>query len=229
VIVSVIFGVVVLAIALVLVYVFAFNSSQTKSNSSGHTTSTTTVATVAPERLASILLTPDEVNTVMGVTMQVLATGDTTYNQGLPQLSNPNCLSAITPGADSVYAGSGYTAIRTQVFKEPAPATHSLVETASSFPSADAASAFASSVANQWKACAEQTVTATGSYLAGNWAIRGLQGDVPKIAMARTSGTATCQRALSAVSNLIIDVDACSPTSNQASQIADKIAAKATQ
>jgi hypothetical protein len=55
---------------------------------------------------------------------------------------------------------------------------------------------------------------------------------VPKIAMLRSmeSFATSCQHVLVAASNLVVDVEACAyDISDQASQIADKIAADATR
>ena len=103
-----------------------------------------------------------------------------------------------------------------------------------SFPSADLALAFLQNSAVKWRACAGQTITETPStgqtkrYTFGNFV-----GDVTTIALLNTlegGGGYACQHVLSAVSNLVIDVNACGyQISDQGRQIADKIAAKATQ
>jgi len=66
------------------------------------------------------------------------------------------------------------------------------------------------------------------------WNIGDLVGDVPTIAQRKTKPAIgngyACQHALSAVSNVVLDVEVCGfQIIDQARQIADKMAAKVTQ
>ena len=102
------------------------------------------------------------------------------------------------------------------------------------FPSADKATQFVQNSADKWNSCANQTVTATNS--AGEtikWALASLNGKPPKITLNETQIGATnnwgCQRALSAVSNVVVDVNACGyHITDEGGQIADKMVAKVT-
>ena len=96
------------------------------------------------------------------------------------------------------------------------------------------ARAFVKTSADQWKSCAGQVVT--GTYDNGNtfrWTFGNLVGDVPKLSQLDTQedgGGWACQHVLNAVSNLVIDVRACGfAITDQASRIADEIAANATR
>jgi serine/threonine kinase PknH len=201
------------------------------------TRTTTTIPTVPPERLNAILLGAAEINTIMGTSNMQLGVTSTEMEKTTYTLSNPDCLGALGPRLEPVYAQSGYTAMSNQLLLEPvARPEHFVDESAVTFPSADQAAAFVTSSAAKWKACAGQTVTQTldsGGTL--TWTIGNLVGDAPKITQLSTpaSGSkrgAPCQHALSAVSNVVIDIDACAPQiSDEGGRIADAMAANATK
>ncbi|HTQ20076.1 sensor domain-containing protein [Mycobacterium sp.] len=90
------------------------------------------------------------------------------------------------------------------------------------------------SSAGKWRGCAGQTVTLTESGQTVQWNIGDLVGDVPTIAQRKTTPAIgngyACQHALSAVSNVVLDVEVCGfQIIDQARQIADKMVAKVTQ
>jgi hypothetical protein len=64
------------------------------------------------------------------------------------------------------------------------------------------------------------------------WTFADLNGAPPKIVQRHTQTVADgrgCQRTLSAVTNVVIDVEACGPSiANEAGEIADQMAARAT-
>ena|SRR5271156_1583671 len=195
----------------------------------------TTAPMVAPERMESILLTAEQVNGIMGAsTMQAGKVGQAPANASA-QLSKPECNGALYPGESPTYNGSGYTKLNYLVLAEPGDHNdHFVDQDVATFPSADSAHAFVKTSADQWKSCARQVVT--GKYDNGNtfrWTFGNLVGDVPKISQSDTQEDGAgwaCQRVLSAVSNLVIDVRACGfAITDQASRIADDIAANATR
>jgi sugar lactone lactonase YvrE len=203
--------------------------------------STTPPPRVAPENLDSILLTASEINTVMGATgMQPYGDPAIRYftdrNPEL-MLSNSHCLGAWLPAQDKVYRGSQYSAISEEQIAEPGNNPDHVVDQAAvSFPSADLALAFLKASAGEWKACAGQHITSTDTGPSPgqptHWTMGNLVGEAPKITLLQTlddgNGWA-CQHALNAVGNLVLDVMACGyHISDQARQIADKMAAKAT-
>ena len=161
-----------------------------------------------------------------------------TFTKNLPTASNLDCLSTANVALDPVYADSGYSAIVEERLQHSGPdfqPTHVLEQAVASFPSADLARAFVEHLAGKWKGCAAQTITLRtipttgGVYSEEAYTVGGLVGEAPKIALSKTGGSLDCQRALDAVSNLVIDVEACaSPLTDQGRQIADKMATKAT-
>jgi len=200
-----------------------------------NTTTTTPLPTVAPDRLDSILLSVSDVNTLMGATgMQLNGGIDHATGPGPGTVSNPDCLGTLFAGIDAVYQGSGYTGISWQELREPGNTWQHLVDQdVVSFPSADLALDFVKNSAVKWRACAGQAVNLTAGGQVFRQTFGDVVGDVPRITQPNTqeggNGYA-CQHALSAVSNLVIDISACGyQISDQATQIADKMAAAATQ
>jgi hypothetical protein len=196
---------------------------------------------VTPD-LDSILLTPQEANTALGSAGMELTgpVNHTTFTKNLPtSVSNPDCLSIDDVALDPVYAGSGYTAIIEERLADSGPdlqTTHVLKQAVASFPSADPAVAFVDNLAGKWRACAGQTIrvqtipTAVGIYTEDQYSTGAVIGDVPDIALSKTGGKGNCERALRAVSNLVIDVEACgSPLGDQGRRIAELMAAKVTR
>ena len=147
-------------------------------------------------------------------------------------LSQPDCLGAFFVALREVYAGSGQTAVRHQsVFGDDRNRlTYSVDQAVVTFPSAAEASRFMQNSADKWKNCANQTVTET--FVSGQpsrWTFASLDGKPPNITLNRTEAPPArgCQHALSAVSNVVIDVDACKWfITNEGGQIADKMVAK---
>ncbi|MEE3065780.1 MAG: sensor domain-containing protein [Actinomycetota bacterium] len=181
-------------------------------------------APTQPTPLDSVLLGAPEVATIMGVPN--LDIGNQTQQMAPEwQLSNPNCLNAFYPTQDPAYAGSGFTGVRGQLLH--AGADYRVYEAAVSFPTAEAANAFVAASANNWKACAGSTVTVTASAGTAHWNFGNPAGAAPKITLERTrkDGTNQCQRVLSAVSSVVLDVVACAPVvQNRGVEITDQMA-----
>ena len=209
-------------------------TSTTPASSTTSAPPTSAAPRVREDRLGSILLTVDEGNQIMGSTDMQDFGGPTTLDTNLFQVSNPDCLGAAHIVQPPVYADSGYTAVKFDVLREQGERyTHSIEQAVTTFPAADQALSFVQASAVKWKACAGQTVTdgLNGSNL--TWTYANFAGDPPKISLVMNRHNAkgwACQRALSAVWNLVIDVKACDfKIGNEGVVAADKIAAKATQ
>jgi serine/threonine kinase PknH len=192
-------------------------------------TTTTTVATLPANQLETVILSAAEINTVMGTSnLQPNGQIETQLEDPTTVLSIEECRGALFPGQGPVYGRSGFTGARGWDYIAKAP--DSFVFTyAVSFPAADQARGFVSKSAASWKACAGQTVTATAPQGSVKDLLGDVTGDPPKIVQSQTSHANgyACQHALSATSNLVLDVLACqSGITDQASRVADAMAAK---
>jgi hypothetical protein len=156
--------------------------------------------------------------------------GPTTLDPNVFNVSNADCLGAAHIVQPAVYADSGYTAVKFDVLREQGQRyTHSIEQGVTTFPAADQALSFVQASAAKWKACAGQSISEAPL----QWTFANFAGDPPKISLVMNRHNAkgwACQRALSAVWNLVIDVKACDfKIGNEGVAAADKIAAKATQ
>ncbi len=188
--------------------------------------------TLTADQIDSLLLSDGEVNTIMDATsMQTKGDPGLHPSTQSSTLTNQSCLGALYAGQELTYEDSDYDKLHYRVVQEPTQSfTHLVVEAVALFKSADKARAFVESQAAQWQNCTNQNVTATFSdQTTDNWHLGKVDGAPPKITLTQTEPGSDwkCQRALSAVSNVVFDVDACSDgVSDQGSQIVDKMAAK---
>jgi hypothetical protein len=181
--------------------------------------------------LSPILLGAADLSTTMGVgnLESNLQTNQMLNSPNMP--SNGTCLGAFEPIQAAAYQGSGFTAVQGQGFRSTNPPKR-VLEAAVGFPTSQTAHAFVRASANSWSECAGQTVNVTDGNQTTPWTFANLNGAPPKIMQRRTQAIAegrVCQRVLSAVSSVVIDVVACgSNIGNEAGQIADQMAAKVT-
>jgi hypothetical protein len=223
-------------VAIVLVVVFATqggtNKPAAKPSAGGQGG---TPAPAAPARVESILLGAQEVGTILGDPNMVSAARGDKLRGPQGTLSNPECLGAFEPLEEAVYGPSNPTAMRSEVLHtsgtDPA---HRVVQAVASFASAEKARAFVESSAEKWRSCAGQNVTLTGANgKANEWAVGNVTGAAPRITQVRTQnegGGRTCQHTLSAVSDVVIDVQACgTDITDPATRMAEQMGTKATK
>jgi streptogramin lyase len=190
---------------------------------------------VAPDRLDAILLPASDINIVMGATgMQSDALSDST-TKAVESISVQDCLGAVYGAEVAVYRGSRFTAISRDQVHEPGDSPKHLVDQAAvSFASPAEALDFVTASLTKWKSCAGKTVTTTEDANAtAGWQLSSPSGSAPKITtMATQAGGKgwTCQRALDAVTNVVLDVTACDKNvTDQAAQLVDKMAPRVSE
>ncbi|CAM3211516.1 sensor domain-containing protein [Mycobacterium intermedium] len=147
--------------------------------------------------------------------------------------SIPDCVGTFEVLAQEVYEPYGPTAGRWEEFRTRDSETgHRIVEATATFPSAEKARAFVEESGNKWRACANQTVTYT-SGKAADWNVADVAGEPGNITQLRTQANGagrTCQHALRAASDVVIEVQACGPDiTDAAARIADQIATRAAK
>ena len=190
--------------------------------------------TVSPNALDSILLGTDEINTFMHASNMQAGKAIRVTDAGSASVSDQDCIGALYSDQDQVYKGSGFTAVSNRILHEPEDDyPHWLAETAVAFLSADAARALVKNSADKWKFCAGRTLTVENKGKTYRWTFSKLGGGPPRIAMRQEQEGAnnwSCEHVLSAVSNVVLDVNACAyGIANEASQIVDKMAAEIPQ
>jgi hypothetical protein len=178
--------------------------------------------------LDSILLAPTDIHSIarrddLTATEVLKKMDDTTLT-----LSNPNCAGILGTAIKSVYADSGYTYVRDQAFSLDDPHMW-FAQTAVLFPSADQAGKFVNSSAEKWSRCAGQTVSVADDTGSERWSFgEATKSDSQLVQGATVEGAGgyACQHVLRAVSNVVIEADACNDhVTDEADRIAEKMAA----
>jgi serine/threonine kinase PknH len=187
--------------------------------------------------LDSILLTADQVNTIMDVTgMQ--ASGQEPEHELLDTafgaaLANQDCRGALLPAQTPVYQPSGYVGVSTQVVEDPTQSPdHVVILSAIGYPSVDKARDFMNTSTTKWQSCAGKFVAVNEpGKAASGWDFGTLTGADPKLSQLDTQEGQSgwqCERALSRTANLVVDVAACGyHITDQADRIAAKMVANA--
>jgi hypothetical protein len=193
--------------------------------SSSTTTTTATRPPVAQPALDGLLPTPDEVSAAMSVPGMTVQQNGTAMQDDVDKKWPPECSFASSSAETPAYANSGFTAVRVQVVAAPsAPNDQSPPASATTglvlFPSAKEASAFSTSSAKSWTACADRqwTVPADGPNDAEQRmqtkSLANANGVLSLTLTGSISGpginiTMTCQRALTVRNNVAIDITTC--------------------
>lgn len=187
---------------------------------------------VQPAALDKLLLSPAQINTIMGASNMNVSSTFITMPDDSAQISDKRCLPLNYPLEATLYAGSGWVAARGQSLKEPGSNhDHFATQGVVLFPSARHAADFYTASEESWPLCANITYKTAQSDETFRWE----PGPVFNIAGTLTAsevqeaGTGwTCQRALTVSNVVAIDVIACSydPTGPPAATtIAHQIAA----
>ncbi|WP_055402808.1 MULTISPECIES: serine/threonine-protein kinase PknH/PknJ [unclassified Mycobacterium] len=207
-------------------------TSPTEATSTASAVTTSTAPIVGPAQLDSLLLPVDQVNVLIGTTGIVVDHSVTEMTDPGPDntLSDEKCLGALMGFQTRTYKSSGYTATLAQLMKKPqSKPAYVVVQGAVIFATADQARKFVTDQWPQWRDCGGKTVTQPADKAPLEWTFGQISGNPPNIALQHTlaNSPVVCQHVLSAVSNVVLDVNACAPgIINQGRQIANQMAAK---
>jgi hypothetical protein len=192
---------------------------------------------VPDSALTASLLSPDELNTIMGTSGMTPHTPVSKMGDDRNLLPNLNCLGVWQVNEAPIYESSHWKSVRQQLVRVPDTDQWDflVVQSIVSYRTADAAKEFLTESTDRWSKCTNHTlnIQLNGQALPG-WHSGDLIKTDTQLAMpyTRTSGdqTRSCQRALALVANLILDIQACKPQQpsavTQAVDVADKIESK---
>ena len=188
---------------------------------------------VAESAVETLLLTPTQLNGIMGTTTLVGAPVLRAMDDHKNLLPNLNCLGVWQIDESAIYGKNTYTAVRQQMLRTPdtdewdALVAQSVVH----YPTLDAARRFFDESAARWSKCVNHHVNITVNdrklpkWLSGDLARTDTRLDMP---ITRGTGDQTrwCQHTLRLAANVIIDVEACAKQQpvTAAATIADTIA-----
>lgn len=184
--------------------------------------------------LDDVLLSIGEINGIMGSTTMTVTSELEEMTDHSADVSDPDCLGAIYGAEEPVYAGTGWTAMRDQVAREPDEDNEHWVEqTAVLYPTAQDALDFFDKSATMWQDCGGDTISVDDAETSYLWQLEDVVAEDTLISQLSTQEDAdgwACQHALSVVSNLTVEAWACSYNiADEATIIATDMVANAAQ
>lgn len=192
---------------------------------------------VPDSALPGLVLSVDDLNAIMGTTGMTAHPPVAQMGDHRNLLPNLNCLGVWQVNEAPIYEPSHWKSVRQQMVRTPdTDGWDSLVvQSVVSYRTADGAREFFTESTDRWSKCTNHNVNIqlNGQVLPA-WRSGDLTKTDTELAMPYTRGTGDqtrlCQRALSVVANLILDIQACKPQQQaavtQAADVADKIESK---
>jgi serine/threonine protein kinase len=208
------------------------NTPQTSSTTATPTTTTTTPIgppPVAEAALDRLLLSSDQINTAMGVTGITIEAhwNPTGMLDNTSHVADKNCLPLFGAATLTAYKDTGTIGVRDQ---ELTDYYRNITQAVALFSSAQDAGAFFTASAQRWPSCSKFVVTFPG--IPNNvYTVGPISNANGTLSVSLTTGSGgSCQRALTTVNNVVVDVRECTEgTTTQAGSavnIASQIAAK---
>src|SRR5947208_9280598 len=192
------------------------------------------VPPLAEAKLDDVLLSIGELNDIMGSTQMTVTSEPKEMTDHSGEVSDPDCLGAIYGAEEPVYAGSGWTAMRDQVAREPGEDNEHWVEqTAVLYPSAEKAQKFFDEAKSSWEKCSGYSVSVDDADATYLWQIDSVTAQDTLITQMTAQEDADgwgCQHGLSVVSNVTVEAWACSYSiKDEAATIANDMIANAAK
>lgn len=192
------------------------------------------VPPLAESALDQILLSVDDVSSIVGGTGLQLSNSSEDLADSSDIIDKPECLGAVFAAEKQAYDGSGWKAVRDQIIREPGDdKKHWVEQTVVLFASGDKAANFFDKSRDHWKSCQQTSVTTEGSdYTSYDWDFGRLQE--PSETMfsidmdQQNSNNWVCQHAMSMVSNVIVEGVVCgNGVADEGRQVVERIVSNA--
>jgi hypothetical protein len=182
---------------------------------------------LAPNDLPGLLLDAQAVGSVMNSPALSDATSQALADPRTAPTAPPQCAGAVQPGDGPTYATSGSTGTASSVVADPGDPNTTVIQYLAGYPSADDAARQQDSQINAWRGCENTTVSVTDNRGPHQLAMGPTESVDGRLTITFTEPGRACQHVLSTDSNVVIDVQTCTPTAGgQADQIAVQIADK---
>src|SRR5262249_53563188 len=199
-------------------------------------TSTTTTSTKPPPpvmegSLREFLLTPEQINAVMGTTDMRITNSRDAMSDDSATMTPRECLAIDGAAQAQVYANSGFMAVRDQTLnrEEGNNLTHFAEQAVVLFHTGKQAGEFFNASAQQWLACHDYTPVQSKT----QWTVgeipnaNGIVSPTADLQDPPSSGWKACGRALALKNNVIVDVNTCAnDPKNSAVDIVNQIVSK---
>jgi PknH-like extracellular domain len=178
---------------------------------------TKTVATDVPRLdesvLDKVMLPIDEINDIMGTTDLEVTSDIDNMTDSSDKVSDPDCLGAMFGAEGPVYKGSGWTAVRDIVAREPDEDNdHWIEQTGVIYPQAGNANRFLEKSKSIWQKCAGTSLAVNTEDTSSLWEfgdVSGGDGLITQMATQEDADGWGCQHALAAASNLTVETWVC--------------------
>jgi len=171
---------------------------------------------IDPANLSHYLASPDELsNRFDGAVMQPQGLTKEPFN-GI-DVDPYSCSGAVVPGIDAAYSGADFTGFVGQVINDAAN-QHKAVQALASFATAAAAQDFVSRQITDWRGCTSKELTITindkEDHVTTGVVADNDNGRTYSLLMFQPHQASghQCERAMTARSNVVVDVRACSPS-----------------
>ncbi len=180
----------------------------------------------------AMLLTPGEVASTMGLDTIDPKPIAAQMDISTLALSRPECLGASYIVMGDAYRNSGYTAVAFQGLQSKGYDSIWVGQGVVAYPSDTEAQAFLEASGTQWSACAGDIVTMTAADVPDQqWSYKDVDrsdSQITQVSEQLGTGGYGCQHVLRRTGSTLIDTLACrTPPGDEASRLADQIAAKA--
>lgn len=163
--------------------------------------------------LDKVLLPIDEINDIMGTTDLEVTSDMDDMTDSSDKVSDPDCLGAMFGAEDPVYKGSGWTAVRDIVAREPDEDNdHWVEQTAVIYPQASNADRFLDKSRSIWAKCAGSSLAVDTEDTSSLWEFGDFSdgdGLITQMATQEDADGWGCQHALAAASNLTVETWVC--------------------
>ena len=177
------------------------------------TTVPTNVPRLDKSALRTVMLPIDEVNAIMGTSDLEVTSDIGDMTDSSDKVSDISCLGAMFGAEEPVYKGSGWTAVRDVVAREPEEDNNHWVEqTVVLYPEADNATAFLRKSRSAWTKCASSSLAVDSENTSSLWEFGDVSDGDGVISQKATQEDADgwgCQHALAAASNMTAETWAC--------------------
>jgi hypothetical protein len=196
-------------------------------------TATTTITSLIPRpvverELDSLLLTPAQVNPLIGATGMAVVRRHDKMSDDSTTMKPPECLALDGSAQAKVYENSGFTAVSDQELNDGDNFTHYAEQAVVLFQTVKQAHVFFVGSSLRWPACHQYIHTQTRT----KWDVGPIATDNDDLSATTTqeeakAGGWACARALAVKNNVVVDVNTCSANpAGSAVDIANQIVAK---
>jgi hypothetical protein len=177
------------------------------------TTVPTNVPRLDESALRTVILPIDDVNAIMGTTKLEVTSDIDNMTDSSDKVSDTDCLGAMFGAEEPVYEGSGWTAVRDVVAREPEEDNdHWVEQTVVLYPEAANADTFLQKSRSTWKKCASSSLAVDSENTSSLWEFGDVTDGDGVISQEATQEDADgwgCQHALAAASNITAETWAC--------------------